>query len=157
MTRAERIERAAVELVAEAERTLGTWPGAHRSHPFLWSALDRLHAALAASPAPVEPRERVPQVSCRSCGEGTATRWAYSPSGVGYAVCGECDTSSITGPPASPAPVTSGGTEDEPAELCRSCRGRGGFRPDGRPTSDLRIPSRKCMDCGGTGKRGGRP
>ena len=52
MTRSERIEAAALALVAEAERTLGVWPGASRSHPFLWAAMDRLQAAIAPEEKP---------------------------------------------------------------------------------------------------------
>ena len=43
-----------------------------------------------------------PDCLCRGCGEVAATRWVYTPSGVGYAMCPDCTLT-------LPAPQVEGG------------------------------------------------
>ena len=57
LARLRRVEVACRSLVTEAERTLGIWPGAHRSHPFLWAELDKVQAALTAYPIDAQEGE----------------------------------------------------------------------------------------------------
>ena len=52
-----------------------------------------------------------------------------------------------------PAPPTEDEGAREEDELCASCRGKGWFSPHGKPTVHHGSPNRRCLDCGGTGRR----
>lgn len=99
--------RAGVEAAARVAGQYATPPTDDSDYQRGWQRAAECAAKKISSLAPPsdsrDQGERVPPVSCRSCGEFQATRWVYSRHGVGYAVCGECDTTSITCPAPSPS------------------------------------------------------
>ncbi len=74
-----------------------------------------------------------PDCLCRGCGEVAATRWVYTQSGVGYAMCPDCTL------PLS-APQVEGGAPE-----CKTCG-------DGLFVGSTTLGTlRNCPDCGGAG------
>lgn len=113
---------------------------AERLHAQALAAIQRAKVAALSPPSPSTPAPAdCPHPRVLSDG-----RWS------------ECQTChhrwTFTTPAPAPAPVEETRAEEEPPPMCRSCRGKGGFRPDGRASGDHRTPNRKCMDCGGTGR-----